>query len=221
VLVVGGGDGGVVREILKYDHVEHVTLCEIDERVVRVCQQYLPGIASKLEDPRVTMRFEDAVAFVANEPDASWDLVIVDSTDPVSVGEGLFTREFYANVHRILTPDGLMVCQSDAPMVLTQQWRKVLVKVKSQFDTVFPYMATVPTYPGGYWAWTLASKRPMDAPQIQWDRPGVAEQMTRVEEFTRFYNRRVHDAVFDLPNQLGKLAAATLKELPETLLAGV
>jgi spermidine synthase len=225
VLIVGGGDGGVIREVLKHPSVEEVVLCEIDERVVRVSQEHLPGIASKVEDPRVTLKFEDAVAYVAQAADATFDVVIVDSTDPVSIGEGLFTRAFYGNVRRILTEDGIMVCQSDAPYALTEQWRKVLVKVRSQFEHVFPYVAPIPTYPGGYWAWTMACKQAINPTLPCVAREDVPALLTEIETKTRYYHRAMHQAMFVLPNQLQKLACATLQETPPMVvteaLAGV
>ncbi|MEG1879977.1 MAG: polyamine aminopropyltransferase, partial [Oscillospiraceae bacterium] len=108
VLVIGGGDGGAVRELLRYDGVEHVDLVEIDREVVEVCRKFLPITASKLDDPRVDIHFEDGLKFIRG-CNGKYDLIIVDSTDPFGPGEGLFTREFYGNCYKALNEDGILV----------------------------------------------------------------------------------------------------------------
>ncbi|MTL87185.1 polyamine aminopropyltransferase, partial [Turicibacter sanguinis] len=113
VLVIGGGDGGTVRELTRYPQIEKIDMVEIDELVVRASQEYLPITASKLEDERVNLYFEDGVAWVANATSGTYDLIIVDSTDPIGPGEGLFTTEFYENCYRILSKDGILVNQNE------------------------------------------------------------------------------------------------------------
>ena len=115
VLVIGGGDGGTVRELTRYPQIEKIDMVEIDELVVRASQEYLPITASKLEDERVNLYFEDGVAWVANATSGTYDLIIVDSTDPIGPGEGLFTTEFYENCYRILSKDGILVNQNESP----------------------------------------------------------------------------------------------------------
>ena len=114
ILVIGGGDGGTVRELLRYPTVRHIDLVEIDELVVEVCKKYLPQTAGCLGDPRVTIHYEDGLKYVRHAEDA-YDLIIVDSTDPFGPGEGLFTKEFYGNCYKALREDGIMVNQHESP----------------------------------------------------------------------------------------------------------
>ena len=114
VLVIGGGDGGIVRELVKYPEVERIDLAEIDEQVVTVCRQYLPGVSCGLEDSRVHIYYEDGMKFVRRKAD-EYDLIIVDSTDPFGPGEALFTKEFYGNCYKALREDGIMVNQHESP----------------------------------------------------------------------------------------------------------
>ena len=113
--VIGGGDGGSVRELLRHDSVEEVYLLELDERVVRICQEYFPQVSSRLTDPKVKLEFGDGIARIAQFKEY-FDLVIVDSTDPVGPGAVLFSEEFYRLVSQALRPDGLMVAQTESPL---------------------------------------------------------------------------------------------------------
>ena len=114
ILVIGGGDGGTVRELTRYPTVEHIDLVEIDEEVVTACKKYLPQTASQLDDPRVHAYYEDGLKFIRHHED-EYDVILVDSTDPFGPGEGLFTREFYGNCFRALKADGIMVNQHESP----------------------------------------------------------------------------------------------------------
>ena len=108
VLVIGAGDGGTIRELTWYDHIEHIDMVEIDEMVVRLCREYIPQTACKLDDPRVDIHYEDGLRFVRRKEN-EYDLIIVDSTDPFGVGEGLFTKEFYGNCYKALTENGMCI----------------------------------------------------------------------------------------------------------------
>ena len=114
VLVIGAGDGGVVRELTKYDEIERIDMVEIDKMVVDVCREYLPFTACKLDDKRVNIFYQDGLKFVRNKEN-EYDLIIVDSTDPFGPGEGLFTKEFYGNCYKALTEDGIIVNQHESP----------------------------------------------------------------------------------------------------------
>ena len=114
VLVIGAGDGGVIRELTRYPEIEHIDLVEIDELVVEVCKKYLPKTSCRLDDPRLSIHYEDGVRFVRSCED-KYDLIIVDSTDPFGPGEGLFTREFYGSCFKALHEDGIMVNQHESP----------------------------------------------------------------------------------------------------------
>ena len=114
VLVIGAGDGGIIRELTKSPEIEHIDMVEIDEQVVEVCRKYLPQTACRLDDPRVEIHYEDGLRFVRSRED-QYDLIIVDSTDPFGPGEGLFTREFYGNCSKALKEDGIMINQHESP----------------------------------------------------------------------------------------------------------
>ena len=126
VLVIGGGDGGAVRELLKYDSVENVDLVEIDGEVIDACKKYMPFTASRLDDERVNIYVEDGIRYIRNKRD-TYDLIIVDSTDPFGPGEGLFTREFYGNCQRALKEDGILVNQHESPFYDNDRDRKSVV----------------------------------------------------------------------------------------------
>lgn len=114
VLVIGGGDGGVVRELVKYEEIEHIDMVEIDPLLVEVCRKYLPQIACSLNDPRVQIFHEDGLRFVRSKTDC-YDLIIIDSPNPFGLGEGLFTKEFYGNCFGALREDGIMINQNESP----------------------------------------------------------------------------------------------------------
>ena len=115
VLVIGAGDGGTVRELLKHKNLKEVVMVEIDGVVIEACKEHLPSISKALDDSRLNLLVEDGIKYVKECEDNSFDIVLVDSTDPVGPGEGLFTAEFYQHVHRILKQDGIMVTQSESP----------------------------------------------------------------------------------------------------------
>lgn len=195
VLVIGGGDGGTVREVTRYSHIEKIDMVEIDERVVRLCQEYLPLTASKLEDPRVNLYFEDGLKFVENAPEKSYDLVLVDSTDPISVGEGLFTTAFYKNCHRVLSDEGILVNQHESPYFEKHaiEMEKAHGKIKNLFPVARVYQFHQPTYPSGQWLFGFASKKfdPVADHQKQaWEAFGLK---------TKYYNSDIHKAAFALP----------------------
>ena len=116
VLVIGAGDGGVIRELTRYPEIEHIDMVEIDPLVVEVCRKYLPKTACRLDDPRLSIHYEDGLKYVRFKEN-EYDLIIVDSTDPFGPGEGLFTREFYGNCYKALKEDGIMVNQHESPFL--------------------------------------------------------------------------------------------------------
>lgn len=201
VLVVGGGDGGTVRELTRYDSIEEIHMVEIDERVVRLCQKYLPITSSKLEDPRVKLLFEDGLKYVADCASETYDLILVDSTDPVSVGEGLFTNEFYRNCHRILTKEGILVNQHESPYfkVFSDEMQKAHNKISNIFEIAEVYQFHIPTYASGHWLFGFASKKyhPIkDHKAKEWEKLGLD---------TKYYNSELHKGAFALPNYVKKM----------------
>jgi spermidine synthase len=198
VLVVGGGDGGVVREVLKHPAVERVDLVEIDEAVVRVSREFLPGIACALGDPRCHINIADGIEFVGRQ-NAAYDVIIVDSTDPVGPAVGLFSPRFHESVRRALAPGGVFVAQTESPVVHLAVVESSLRSVAAIFPLARLYLAPVPTYPGGLWSFTLGSlgPDPLAVPADHW-RP----------EKTRFWTPDVHRAAFALPAYIAGMAAA-------------
>lgn len=190
VLVVGGGDGGVIREVLKHPTVEEAVLAEIDERVIDVSRRYFPTISRALDDPRCRIEVGDGIRYVAEHENA-FDVVIVDSTDPVGPAVGLFSREFYRSVYRCLTDEGVFVAQTESPFVNPVFLRDIQRRVGEVFPITTFYFAAVPTYPTGMWSITLGSKR---------HDPRTVEFGDRFRDMeTRYYDPDMHRAAFVLP----------------------
>ena len=152
----GGGDGGTVREVLKHPGVERVVLCEIDERVTRVCQQWIPSVAGALEDPRVELVFADAVEYVRRHTGV-FDAVLVDSSEPIGPAAGLFEGSFFADLRRALRPGGIVSAQTESPFYAAETVRNVFREIRGVFQQVHGYIGSIPTYPSGCWTFALAS----------------------------------------------------------------
>jgi len=194
ILVIGAGDGGVVRELTRYESVRAIDMVEIDPLVVDVCKKYLPQTACRLDDPRVTIYYEDGLKFVRTKRGA-YDLIIVDSTDPFGPGEGLFTREFYGNCYNALRDDGIMVNQHESPFygADAEACRRAHKRIVESFPISRVYQAHIPTYPSGHWLFGFASKKyhPVrDLAAARWGRNGLA---------TRYYTTKLHVGAFALP----------------------
>lgn len=158
VLIIGGGDCGAAREVTKYPEVETIDMVEIDELVVKACKEHLPEVSGNLSDPRVNFRFEDGIAFAKDHRGYKYDVIIVDSSDPVGPAVKLFELDFYKSLYKLLSEDGIMVCQSESPIFYADIMKQTYQRVGSLFPMVKLYMAVVPTYPGGFWTFTLGSK---------------------------------------------------------------
>lgn len=206
VLVIGGGDGGTVRELARYSGIEHIDMVEIDKMVVDTAREFFPAISCSLDDPRVHLHFEDGVKWIEDK-DACYDLILIDSTDPVGPGEGLFTTEFYTNCYRALTENGICVNQNETPVY--EEFFKVGIssnlKLKKLFPIVEVYQAAIPTYPGGYWLFNFASKNIHPIDDLN------AERWNSLNLKTRYYNTDLHVGTFALPNYVKeKFENATL-----------
>ena len=198
VLVIGGGDGGTVREVLKHDTVEKVVLCEIDGMVIDVCKKYLPTISCELDNPKCEILVEDAIEYIKDKKNM-FDIVLIDSTDPMGPGEGLFTDEFYTNVKESLKEGGIMVAQSESPFAQKESVQKMYVQLKKVFPIVSTYTSNIPTYPGGYWAWAFCSQSVK--PLSYWDE----RRGNMITKTSKIYNKDYHYARFALPNYLKEL----------------
>lgn len=187
VAIIGGGDGGAVREVLKHPTVEEVHLVEIDERVVETSKRFFPAISVGLSDPRAVVDVTDGIAWVKNARD--FDVIMVDSTDPVGPATGLFEPAFYQAVAAALAPDGIMVAQSESPFLEPDVIQTVQRGMRTAFPAVYLYLAAVPTYPSGLWSFSLGSRGPRPGPAA----PG------RIVGTTRYWTPAVHEAAFALP----------------------
>ena len=194
VLVIGGGDGGTVREILKYDTIKEVILCEIDEQVVRLCQQYLPITAEKLTDPRVKLVFEDGAKFIKNYENY-FDLIITDSTDPIGPGKILFQEDYYRSIKKALKTNGMMTCQSESPWFYDDVLRDMTNHMCNIFNHVETYIAMIPLYLPGLWTMTFTS----DHYSLKdFDR----NKSETISELCKYYNPAIHSAALAKPNFL-------------------
>lgn len=158
VLIIGGGDCGAAREVAKYKEVEEIDMVEIDELVVEACKLHLTDVSGNLSDPRVNFIFADGIEYIRKKKDY-YDVVIVDSSDPIGPATQLFAKSFYENVKDSLKEDGLMVCQSQSPAFHMNVLYQTYQSIQELFPVSKVYTAVVPTYPGGMWSFTLGSKK--------------------------------------------------------------
>jgi spermidine synthase len=205
-LIIGGGDGGAARELLRYPGLEEVVMVEIDKMVVDASREFLPTIAAELDNPRLTLLIDDGINYVKNAADGSFDLVIVDSTDPVGPGEGLFTAEFYSGVHRILSANGIMITQSESPRYNTGVFQEIYACYRQIFgaNNVHCYLGQIPTYPSGTWSFSFSSKGGIHPTQ---DLNDAAAHAFAEKHDLNYYDTDVHRAAFALPRFVRKLLA--------------
>lgn len=196
VLVIGGGDGGTLREVLRHDSVTEAVLCEIDGAVIDAARKYLPFVAVGLNHPRARIQVADGVKFVQDSDAASFDVVIVDSTDPIGPGVGLFSADFYRQVKRILRPGGIVMAQCESPWENGIDIAKVYNNLKEGIGNVYAMTGTIPTYPFGYWSWGFASADAHPFEKIDMVRAQA------IEKTTKYYNTDIHRGAFALPNFL-------------------
>jgi len=211
VLVIGGGDGGTVREIVRHPSVEHCRLVEIDALVIDGCREHIPQTSAGLDDPRVTVTVADGVRFVA-ETEERYDLVIVDSTDPVGPAAPLFGREFYSNVERILNDGGIAISQAESPFYEEECQRSMLAILREVFDRVHLYNYVNITYPGGLWSFTFSVRGDL-CPIGDFEPERVRGSGLRFE----YYSPEVHRAAFVHPTfqsrRLGELLTPLKKPI--------
>jgi len=196
VLVIGGGDGGAIREVAKHPKVQKATLVEIDGRVIELSKQYLPDIAIALMgNPKVEVLVDDGIAHIKQRQNA-YDVILVDSTEPIGPAEGLFALDFYKDVYSALKDDGIMVAQTESPFYNADLISRVYKDITKVFPLTKLYLASVPTYPSGLWSFTLGSKR-YDPEQVD---------VSQIPDLgTKYYNGGLHRAAFQLPNFVQEL----------------
>lgn len=189
VLVVGGGDGGVIREVIKHPQVEKAVLVEIDGKVIEYSKKYLPEIAGQLDHPRVEVQVSDGYMHIIESKD-KYDVIMVDSTEPVGPAAPLFERGFYQGIYEALKEDGIFVAQTDNPWFKADLIQKVNKDVKEIFPIVRVYGANIPTYPSGLWTFTMGSKK---------HDPLEVDEASIPDLDTKYYTPRLHKAAFVLP----------------------
>ncbi len=196
VLIVGGGDGGILREVVRHKTVEHVTMVEIDPAVTDFCKAQLPQIsAGAFDDPRLDLVFADGAKFVEGEGEP-YDVIIVDSTDPIGPGEVLFREEFYRAAKDRLTPGGVIVTQNGVPFMQGDELKSTMEKFRRLFKVASCYLATIPTYVGGPMAmgWGTDDETLKEVPVEE-----LARRYEAAGLVTRYYTPEVHKAAFALP----------------------
>lgn len=190
VLIIGGGDGGTVREVLKHQSVKLVELVEIDGDIVEASKKYLPHLSLGFSDYRCKITISDGIEYIKNMS-SSYDIIIVDSTDPVGSAANLFTEDFYTVAYASLKEDGILVSQTESPFLHTD----FIVKINKTLSAIFPivclYLAPIPTYPSGLWSFTVGSKK------YDPSAPSRKEVLA-----TKYYTPALHKASFILPKFL-------------------
>ena len=199
VLVIGGGDGGTVREILRHDCVEKVTMVEIDGEVIEACKKHLPQIAASFDDPKLNLIVGDGIAYIKNVSPESYDLIIVDGSDPVGPAEGLFSVEFYTNCYQALKKGGILVAQGESPKFNEKAFSELNFTLQKIFgkDNAPISLFFVPTYPTGMWSFQYGLKGAQHPKNIN--------HFSEIENFVnkhalRYYNSDVHTGSFATPN---------------------
>jgi spermidine synthase len=194
ILVIGGGDGGTVREVLKHATVENVTLVEIDQLVVEVSLEHLSDISGGLRDNRVKIFYEDGVHFVNRAEPSCYDVILVDSTDPVGPAQDLFTKDFFHACHQALGENGVFASQSESPFYHLPFMVDLRRRIKGDFARTAFYLASVTTYPSGNWSFLMGTKDDRHLPY----------RRGKFDLSTRYYTPQIHLASFALPRFLAE-----------------
>lgn len=192
VLVIGGGDGGTVREVLRYPEVSRVVMVELDGMVVEVSKQYLPTIGSAWDDPRLELVIGDGVAYVHRNDIEPFDVILVDTSDPVGPAKGLFNEAFFRGCRRLLRDGGVFAMQSETPVYYREVFYDVAKTLREVFGHAYPYIGSVPIYGTGMFTWTMASDSTNP-------KSVVADRLRHISDTCRYYNEAVHHAAFALP----------------------
>ncbi|WP_083561043.1 polyamine aminopropyltransferase [Oceanococcus atlanticus] len=203
VLIIGGGDCGTLREVLRHPQVESAVQVDIDERVTRLAEEYFPALCDSNDDARAQLLFDDGIAYVRNAADQAFDLIIVDSTDPVGPAEGLFNRAFYAQCHRALADDGILVQQSESPLIHLELIQQVHASMKGEgFAATRLVNFPQPVYPSGWWSATLAFKQAEGA-----QRQADSARVEAISADTLYFNAATLNGALALPNFVAKALA--------------
>jgi spermidine synthase len=192
-LIIGGGDGGALRELCRYKSLEEIVLVEIDERVIEVSKKFFPDLSSSFDDPRIRLMIQDGVSYMDQRP-GTYDIIITDSTDPYGPGEGLFQTGYYQTVFNALAENGILAAQTESAFYDLKAVEDIYKNLSEVFPFVTLYWAQVPTYPGGGWTFCLCSRNPDLNPH------SVVTPEESIEKMgLKYYNRAIHKGAFYLP----------------------
>ena len=191
IMVIGGGDGGTVREVLKYKSVDDVELVEIDEEVINVSKKFFPEVACELENPKLEIKLNDAIEYVKNAKENSYDVILCDSTDPEGFAAGLISKEFYKNASKVLKENGIYICQSGSLLIQEKEFKTSLENMRTAFKYVDAMVSIVPTYPGCVWSFLVASNKPIDR-----------KIKNKPSGKTKYWNEEIHEKLFAKPEWL-------------------
>lgn len=199
VLIIGGGDGGTAREVLRHPQVKECVMVEIDEEVINVSREHFPAIACELDNPRLDLRIEDGMAYIRNNENA-FDVILIDSTDPVGIAENLITVKFYEETHRSLKQGGIMVAQAESAFYFADIQRKLFKNIKGAFPAVSMYLSQIPFYPSGTWSFAFATK------EADFDRSNYrAADLQAMESQLQYFNEAVFNGCFAIPTFARKI----------------
>ena len=202
VVIIGGGDCGTLREVLKHDTIETVTQIELDERVTRVAEAYFPALCEANADPRATLAFADGIAWIRDQDSASVDLIIIDSTDPIGPAAGLVDEVFYRDCHRVLAANGVLVQQSESPLAHAELIARMHAGLqRAGFTNTHLLGFPQPSYPTGWWSATLAAR----------DERALTTAVAPPAFATRYYTPAIHQAAFAQPAFIERLLAEAIR----------
>ena len=197
-LIIGGGDGGTLRELIKHQSIKKITQVEIDKKVIEVSKKYFPEVAKEFDNPKVKLVYEDGAEFI-KKTEEKYDLIIIDSSDPVGPAISLFSKSFYSYCFNALNDDGILTAQTESPFFNKNEVRKIYKNLKDIFPIVKMYLAYVPTYPSSLWSFALCSKK--YDPVEDFDN----NRYKNLNLKTNYYNCDIHKACFSLPNFVKEL----------------
>ena len=195
VLIIGGGDGGTAREVLRHKEVEVCDLCELDGQLVEACKIHLKEIGSAWEDPRLHVHIGDGIEYVKAYEGPAYDVVLIDGCDPVGPAAALFGEEFYRDLERIVSPVAVVATQSEDPNLFGEEHLTIVRRMRKVFGHAHPYYAGVMIYPGNTWSWTWASKNPGHTTLL-------LDRVAEIEATAEYYNGDIHRGAFAIPNMV-------------------
>ncbi|THU72735.1 hypothetical protein C4D60_Mb04t15320 [Musa balbisiana] len=210
VLVIGGGDGGVLREIARHSSVEHIDICEIDKMVIDVCKQFFPDLSVGFDDPRVQLHVADGIKFLRDAPEAMYDVIIVDSSDPIGPARELVEKPFFEMIARALKRGGVLCNQAESMWLHTHLIQDMLSICREIFKSVHYAWASVPTYPSGVIGFLLCSTNGPPVHFLNPINPIDKQEALKCKRELRFYNSEMHKAAFVLPSFAKKELSAFL-----------